>query len=131
MQEHGHDTLVSDSDQFPTDPAGLPEARASEIVELADGDEFELRIAPEHRPGVLRYFGSFGDNERFSIAWHGTGGPIGVSDPISPHRMSKVFVRAAQAWPLALVLPWLAVGPVLGLWMLSPLLHRRPERAYE
>ena len=46
MQEHEHDTLVSDSDQFPTDPAGLPEARASEIVELADGDEFDLRIAP-------------------------------------------------------------------------------------
>ena len=46
MQEHDHDTLVSDSDQFPTDPAGLPEARASEIVELADGDEFDLRIAP-------------------------------------------------------------------------------------
>jgi FtsP/CotA-like multicopper oxidase with cupredoxin domain len=46
MQEHDHDTLVSDSDQFPTDPAGLPEALASEIVELADGDEFELQIAP-------------------------------------------------------------------------------------
>ncbi len=46
MQEHGHHTAVSDSDQFPTDPAGLPEASASEVVELADGDEFELRIAP-------------------------------------------------------------------------------------
>ena len=46
MQEHGHDTAVSDSDQFPTDAAGLPEARASEVVELADGDEFDLRIAP-------------------------------------------------------------------------------------
>ncbi len=46
MQEHGHDTLISDSDQFPTDAAGLPEARASEVVELADDDEFHLRIAP-------------------------------------------------------------------------------------
>ena len=46
MQEHGHHTAVSDSDQFPTDPAGLPEASASEVVDLADGDEFELRIAP-------------------------------------------------------------------------------------
>ena len=44
--EHDHDTLVSDSDQFPTDPAGLAEAGASEIVELADGDKFDLRIAP-------------------------------------------------------------------------------------
>ena len=33
----------------------------------------------------------------------------------------ELFVRAAQAWPLPAVLPWLAVGPVLGLWMLRPL----------
>ncbi|MEO7547742.1 MAG: MFS transporter [Ramlibacter sp.] len=35
----------------------------------------------------------------------------------------QLFVTAAQAWPLARVLPWLAVGPVLGLWMLRPLLR--------
>ena len=33
----------------------------------------------------------------------------------------ELFVRAAQAYPLALVLPWLAVGPAIGLWMLHPL----------
>jgi FtsP/CotA-like multicopper oxidase with cupredoxin domain len=33
-------------DHFPTDVAGLPEARSSEPVELSDGDRFELRIAP-------------------------------------------------------------------------------------
>jgi FtsP/CotA-like multicopper oxidase with cupredoxin domain len=33
-------------DQFPTEVAGLPEARAPELVELSDGDRFELRIAP-------------------------------------------------------------------------------------
>ena len=33
-------------DQFPTDVAGLPEARSPEHVELSDGDTFELRIAP-------------------------------------------------------------------------------------
>ena len=33
-------------DHFPTDVAGLPEAHAPERVELADGDEFDLRIAP-------------------------------------------------------------------------------------
>jgi MFS transporter, DHA1 family, inner membrane transport protein len=32
-------------------------------------------------------------------------------------------VRAAQAWPLASVLPGLALGPALGLWMLRPLLR--------
>jgi choline dehydrogenase-like flavoprotein len=50
---------------------------------------------------VLPYFRRFEDNERFSNAWHGTGGPIAVSDPISPHPMSKVFVRAAQEAGLA------------------------------
>ena len=35
----------------------------------------------------------------------------------------ELFVRAAQSWPLAWVLPWLALGPVLGLWMLRPLLR--------
>ena len=33
-------------DHFPTDVAGLPEARSPEHAELADGDTFELRIAP-------------------------------------------------------------------------------------
>ena len=64
MQEHRHEPLVSDSDQFPTDAAGLPEARASEIVELADDDEFDLRIAPvakrlgEATARMLAYNGS-------------------------------------------------------------------------
>ncbi len=33
-------------DQFPTDVAGLPQALPPQLVELADGDEFDLRIAP-------------------------------------------------------------------------------------
>ncbi len=33
-------------DQFGTEVAGLPMARATERVELADGDQFDLRIAP-------------------------------------------------------------------------------------
>jgi DHA1 family inner membrane transport protein len=41
----------------------------------------------------------------------------------------ELFVRAAQAWPLAQVLPWLALGPVIGLWMLSPLVGRRLRSA--
>jgi MFS transporter, DHA1 family, inner membrane transport protein len=36
----------------------------------------------------------------------------------------ELFVRASQHWPLTLVLPWLALGPVLGLWMLRPLVAR-------
>ena len=38
--------MATTHDQFPTDSTGLPEARASEVVELGDGDRFELRIAP-------------------------------------------------------------------------------------
>jgi FtsP/CotA-like multicopper oxidase with cupredoxin domain len=34
------------TDHFPTDIAGLPEAAPSELVELSDGDELELRVAP-------------------------------------------------------------------------------------
>jgi MFS family permease len=34
----------------------------------------------------------------------------------------ELFVRGAQGLPLAALLPWLAVGPALGLWMLRPLL---------
>jgi FtsP/CotA-like multicopper oxidase with cupredoxin domain len=34
------------SDHFPTEVTGLPEAHAPELVELSDGDEFELQIAP-------------------------------------------------------------------------------------
>src|SRR5438045_3389688 len=33
-------------DHFPTDATGLPEARPTELVELSDGDQLELRIAP-------------------------------------------------------------------------------------
>jgi FtsP/CotA-like multicopper oxidase with cupredoxin domain len=38
--------MSTTSDRFPTDPFGLPEAHAPELVELADGDRYDLRIAP-------------------------------------------------------------------------------------
>jgi FtsP/CotA-like multicopper oxidase with cupredoxin domain len=37
---------MSTTDHFPTDITGLPDARSPAVVELADGDEFNLRIAP-------------------------------------------------------------------------------------
>jgi FtsP/CotA-like multicopper oxidase with cupredoxin domain len=37
---------MSTTDRFPTDTAGLPEATPPEVVELADGAEFDLRITP-------------------------------------------------------------------------------------
>ena len=36
----------------------------------------------------------------------------------------ELFARAAQHWPLAMLLPWLAIGPALGLRALAPLLRR-------
>jgi len=37
---------MSTTDRFPSETEGLPEATASETVELADGQDFDLRIAP-------------------------------------------------------------------------------------
>src|SRR5947209_8176680 len=38
--------MATTHDQFPTDITGLPGARASEMVELGDGDRLDLTIAP-------------------------------------------------------------------------------------
>jgi FtsP/CotA-like multicopper oxidase with cupredoxin domain len=46
MQEHGHESHGSAGEQFATDTASLPEAVASDVLDLADGDSVELRIAP-------------------------------------------------------------------------------------
>jgi FtsP/CotA-like multicopper oxidase with cupredoxin domain len=47
MSKHTPSTLTKDV--FPTDAAGLPEAAAPEVVALADGDVFDLDIAPVAR----------------------------------------------------------------------------------
>ena len=38
--------MTTSPQQFPTDVAGLPAAGSTDVVELASGDEFDLRIAP-------------------------------------------------------------------------------------
>jgi FtsP/CotA-like multicopper oxidase with cupredoxin domain len=56
--------MSTTSDRFPTDARGLPEARSPEVVELADGDRFDLRITPvakdlgDARVRMLAYNGS-------------------------------------------------------------------------
>lgn len=50
---------------------------------------------------VLPYFRRAEDNNRLADDYHGTGGPIGASDQISPHPLSRAFVRAAQEAGLA------------------------------
>jgi D-alanyl-D-alanine carboxypeptidase len=37
--------------QSPIDVAGIPEAQARQLVDLADGDRFDLTIAPVAKPG--------------------------------------------------------------------------------
>jgi FtsP/CotA-like multicopper oxidase with cupredoxin domain len=43
---HHHHGAAEATATFPTDTAGLPEAVSAEVVDLADGETFELRIAP-------------------------------------------------------------------------------------
>lgn len=45
---------------------------------------------------VQPYFIKSEDNDTFSDAWHGVGGPLGVSSPISANLMSKTFSKACQ-----------------------------------
>ncbi|MDD9993866.1 MAG: FAD-dependent oxidoreductase [Rhodospirillales bacterium] len=45
---------------------------------------------------VLPYFKRPEDNERFHNDYHGSGGPLGVSDPVRPLPISGAFLRAAQ-----------------------------------
>jgi FtsP/CotA-like multicopper oxidase with cupredoxin domain len=56
--------MSTPSDRFPTEVAGLAEARASELVELADGDRFELRMAPVAK--------RFGDATVRMLAYNGS-----------------------------------------------------------
>jgi FtsP/CotA-like multicopper oxidase with cupredoxin domain len=46
MAHHHHDPAGKVIDSFPTQTEGLPAATRPDIVELADGDSFDLEIAP-------------------------------------------------------------------------------------
>ena len=50
---------------------------------------------------VLPYFRRAEDNNRLADDYHGTDGPLGASDLISPHPLSRAFVLAAQEAGLA------------------------------
>jgi FtsP/CotA-like multicopper oxidase with cupredoxin domain len=45
-EHHENEHREPELEHFPTETAGLPEAAAPQVVELGDGDRFELRIAP-------------------------------------------------------------------------------------
>src|SRR5215207_9052337 len=46
MDTHDQQGHVATSEHFPTDTAGLVEAVGSQVIDLDDGDDVELRIAP-------------------------------------------------------------------------------------
>jgi FtsP/CotA-like multicopper oxidase with cupredoxin domain len=46
MQQHADPGQPAPAESFPTDPTGLPEATRPELLELADGDGFHLRVGP-------------------------------------------------------------------------------------
>jgi choline dehydrogenase len=45
---------------------------------------------------VLPYFRRAESNSRFSNAYHGVDGPLAVSDPVSPIKITSAFIKAAQ-----------------------------------
>ncbi len=45
---------------------------------------------------LLPYFKRSEDNERYLDSFHGSGGPLGVSDQRSPIDLTRVYIRAAQ-----------------------------------
>ena len=49
---------------------------------------------------IQPYFIKSEDNDRLSEPWHGVGGPLGVSDLVSPHPLTKAFVRACMEFGL-------------------------------
>ena len=49
---------------------------------------------------ILPYFKRSEDNQRFSNAYHGTGGPLGISAPINPLPINEAFIRAGQEYGL-------------------------------
>src|SRR6266511_3492668 len=46
MQKHSHQHHSAVDEQFTADTTGLPEAVGTQVIDLADGDTVELRIAP-------------------------------------------------------------------------------------
>jgi hypothetical protein len=75
--------MTTSSDYFPTDAAGLPAARSPEVIELAHGDLFDLRIAPVAK--------RLGDATVHMLAYNGSvPGPTCVCAPAPARACARV-----------------------------------------
>jgi FtsP/CotA-like multicopper oxidase with cupredoxin domain len=82
------------TDLFPREIAGLPRSTQSEIVELADGDTFDLRIAPVAK--------RIGDTTVRMLAYNGsTPGPT-----LKVRQGSEVIVNVANEGDLEATVHW-------------------------
>jgi FtsP/CotA-like multicopper oxidase with cupredoxin domain len=87
---HGHTRTV----EFPTSTEGLEEARRPDVVELSDGDEFELRIAPVTK--------EIGDNSVRMLAYNGS-----IPGPTLKVRQgSELLVHAVNEGDLEATVHW-------------------------
>src|ERR671911_2024616 len=87
---HGHTRTA----EFPTSVEGLPEAERPEVVELSDGDEFELRISPVTK--------EIGDNSVRMLAYNGS-----IPGPTLKVRQgSEILVHAVNEGDLEATVHW-------------------------
>ena len=61
MKDHTPDVVT---EQFPSDPSGLAECTTCEVVDLSDGEEFDLQIGPVTK--------RFGDATVRMLAYNGS-----------------------------------------------------------
>jgi FtsP/CotA-like multicopper oxidase with cupredoxin domain len=87
---HGHTRTA----EFPTSIEGLSEASRPEVVDLSDGDEFELRIAPVAK--------AIGGNEVRMLAYNGS-----IPGPTLKVRQgSEILVHAVNEGDLEATVHW-------------------------
>jgi FtsP/CotA-like multicopper oxidase with cupredoxin domain len=93
-RERMHDGHTHTIVELPTETEGLPEARESELVELSDGDEFDLEIAPVRK--------RIGDATVRMLAYNGSvPGPtlkVPQGSTITVHATNRGDIDATVHW---------------------------------
>jgi FtsP/CotA-like multicopper oxidase with cupredoxin domain len=86
--------IAAEGGSFPTDSAGLPQTIGSDVVELADGDELDLRIAPVAK--------QIGDTTVRMLAYNGSiPGPT-----LRVHEGSEIVVNVVNTGDLETTVHW-------------------------